>query len=291
LRTKRFIARGSLAAGVVGLGLTAMLLGVHGPVAAVVARNDQTTCHETTVVTVRGMGEGWSDSGDGFLSPFVDGIQSSDVNAISLQYPNDGLGGMHEGAGILARLLDDVQSSCPNTKLVLAGWSLGGGVIAEALRNSKPSILAAAVTFGSVQFNGALPSGPPFRAFCADGDDVCGGNGTKGPGGHGSYMGEPFLSDALSHVNSRLGSGVPISNPISNPWSSPGSSPISNPWPSPGSSPIPNPWPNPIPNPWPSPGPNPWPSPGSSPDPNPGPNPWPNPGSSPGPSPSSRPGA
>ncbi len=221
MKTKRLIARGSVTAGLVGLGLAAVLTGVHDPAAAVTARNDQTTCHATTVISVRGMGEGWSPDSDGFLSPFVNGIQGSDVNAISLQYANDGVGGMQEGSTKLAGMMNDLQARCPNTKLVLAGWSLGGGVINGALHTSPPSILAAAVTFGSVQFNGA--AGPKTKAFCADGDNVCGGNGTGGPGGHGSYMGEPFLSQALSFANSALGGGG--SGPQSNPGSPPSPGP------------------------------------------------------------------
>jgi cutinase len=181
-----------------------MLMGVNGQASAVTVRNDMPACHETTVVSVRGMGEGWNPNGDGFLSPLVDRVVGSDVNAISLQYQNDGIDGMNAGAGILAKLMNDLQANCPNTKLVIAGWSLGGGVIKSALSMTNPNIVRAVTTFGSVPFNGSLPPGDKFRAYCASGDDVCGKSGPL-PGGHGSYMGGEFLDDASGFINSKLG--------------------------------------------------------------------------------------
>jgi cutinase len=202
----------------------AVIVSVTGQASAVATRNDVTTCHATTVVSVRGMGEGWSATGDGFLSPLVDKVTGSDVNAISLQYQNDGVEGMNAGGDILAKLMDDLQTRCPNTKLVVAGWSLGGGVIKGALSKSNPSILVAAATFGSVPFNGSLPAGDKFRAWCAAGDGVCGNSGP--PGGHGSYMGGIFLEESTAFINSKLGGG---SDPgtTTPPTSSPASSPMS----------------------------------------------------------------
>ena len=209
-----------MAAGVVGLGLVAVLVGVTGPASAVAARNDVATCHATTVVSVRGMGEGWSSDGDGFLSPLVDRVTGSDVDAISLQYSNDGVDGMNAGGDILAKLMDDLQARCPSTKLVLVAWSLGGGVVKGALSKSNPSILVAAATFGSVPFNGSLPAGDKFRAWCAAEDGVCGNSGP--PGGHGSYMGGVFLEESSAFINSKLGAAGSVSPP----WS-PNQGPVS----------------------------------------------------------------
>ena len=98
--------------------------------------------------------------------------------------------------------------SCPNTRLVLGGYSLGATAADLATRVNPPSSgqIAAVALFG----NGAKPLGPA-PAFadktidqCADGDPIC-GRGLDWPSHlQPSYLGSGLVDQAASFIAGRL---------------------------------------------------------------------------------------
>lgn len=82
----------------------------------------------------------------------------------------------------MASLVNQSLAQCPNSKVVTSGYSQGGLVIHYAFSNEglSASLVSAAVIFGDPENGlavGNLPSSKVME-FCANGDDVCNGNGT-----------------------------------------------------------------------------------------------------------------
>ncbi|WYZ43447.1 hypothetical protein EsH8_VI_001146 [Colletotrichum jinshuiense] len=79
-------------------------------------------------------------------------------------------------------------SKCPQTKLILTGYSQGGMVVHNAGKKLSGKPVVAAVTFGD-PFKGQAVTGVPtgkFKSFCAAGDMVCSAGGCASSGGCGS---------------------------------------------------------------------------------------------------------
>lgn len=82
----------------------------------------------------------------------------------------------------MSSMVNQSLAQCPNSKVVVGGYSQGGLVIHNAFSDQglSASLVSAAIIFGD-PFNG-LPVGDlpasDVKEFCATGDDVCNGNGT-----------------------------------------------------------------------------------------------------------------
>ncbi|KAF7541827.1 hypothetical protein G7054_g185 [Neopestalotiopsis clavispora] len=107
-------------------------------------------------------------------------------NSQGTSYPADMAGITSEatgsGPGSKAMTADatSVLSSCPDTKIILTGYSQGGMVVHNAAKQintaGKIKSVLGAVTFGD-PYVGQLPTGVDaahFDSFCATGDSVCG---------------------------------------------------------------------------------------------------------------------
>lgn len=84
-----------------------------------------------------------------------------------------------------------ILSSCPDTKLVLGGYSQGAMVTHNALsaQGLDGSKVAAVVAFGD-PFNGQEFTGvdaSKVKEFCGSEDALCSAGGTDASGGHISY--------------------------------------------------------------------------------------------------------
>jgi predicted esterase len=84
-----------------------------------------------------------------------------------------------------------ILSSCPDTKLVLGGYSQGGMVVHNALsaQGLDGSKIAAVVAFGD-PFNGQNFEGVDasnVKEFCGSADALCSSGGTDGSGSHLDY--------------------------------------------------------------------------------------------------------
>ncbi|KAL9091539.1 MAG: hypothetical protein Q9159_001399 [Coniocarpon cinnabarinum] len=84
-------------------------------------------------------------------------------------------GGQQPGTTAYLNQIKEKTASCPQTKIVLSGYSQGGWLVHTTARQlGKP--IAAAVTFGD-PFKGGTPQGcapEHYKTFCQIGDPVCG---------------------------------------------------------------------------------------------------------------------
>lgn len=82
------------------------------------------------------------------------------------------------GGPVMAELVQQAKSSCPDTKIALAGYSQGGFVVSNAISKQgvSPDDIAAAVVYGdpSRQAAGGLDESK-VKSYCVSGDGVCSG--------------------------------------------------------------------------------------------------------------------
>ncbi|KAL8396786.1 hypothetical protein RB594_003754 [Gaeumannomyces avenae] len=89
-------------------------------------------------------------------------------------------GGDRRGSATMAQMVTSKAAACPNTKIVMAGYSQGGQVAhnaAEQLSASVASRVSAAVIFGDPK-NGEPVAGIPASRtmiICNNGDNICSG--------------------------------------------------------------------------------------------------------------------
>lgn len=83
-----------------------------------------------------------------------------------------------EGGPVMADLVSQALSNCPDTKIALGGYSQGGFVVSNAISSSgvSPDDVAAAVVYGdpSRQAAGGLDASK-VKDYCTSGDGVCAG--------------------------------------------------------------------------------------------------------------------
>lgn len=91
----------------------------------------------------------------------------------------------------MAAQANDILTSCPDTKLVLGGYSQGAMVVHNALsaQGLDGSHVAAIVAFGD-PFNGQAFQGvdaSKVKEFCGSSDSLCARGGANGSGSHLDY--------------------------------------------------------------------------------------------------------
>lgn len=89
----------------------------------------------------------------------------------------------------MADLAQQALSACPDTKIVLGGYSQGAMVVHNALGNFDGSNVAAVLAFGD-PFNGQAFDGvdsSKVLEVCGSSDFLCSSGGTNVQGGHISY--------------------------------------------------------------------------------------------------------
>lgn len=80
-----------------------------------------------------------------------------------------------DGASVMAGLCTQALSQCPDTKIVLAGYSQGAAVVHAAAGLLDAASISAAVVFGDALGSESFGSCSSniIKSFCADGDSVC----------------------------------------------------------------------------------------------------------------------
>ena len=164
-------------------------------------------CPDAEVVFARGREE----------PPGVGAVGDAFVNSLRAKTPKSiGVYGVNYAANITTAggaidISDHVQSmakSCPNTRIVLGGYSLGAEVVDRATWGALPpgadQHVAAVALFG----NGTRGLAPAFAGKtidqCAAGDPIC-GRGTNWPSHlQPSYIGSGLVDQAASFVAGRL---------------------------------------------------------------------------------------
>jgi cutinase len=165
-------------------------------------------CPDAEVVFARGRQEppGVGAVGDALVNS-LRSTTSLSVGVYGVNWPADI--DVVPGANDMRAHVQSMAASCPNTRMVLGGYSLGATAADLATRSMPPSMnqhIAAVALFG----NGAKRLGPA-PAFagktidqCADGDPIC-GRGLNWPSHlQPSYLGSGLVEQAASFIARKL---------------------------------------------------------------------------------------
>jgi cutinase len=165
-------------------------------------------CPDAEVVFARGRQEppGVGAVGDALVASLRSKVGVS-VGVYGVNWPADL--SATSGANDMRAHVQSMATSCPNTRMVLGGYSLGATAADLAIRAMPPGMnqhIAAVALFG----NGARRLGPA-PAFagktidqCADGDPVC-GRGLNWPSHlQPSYLGSGLVEQAASFIAGKL---------------------------------------------------------------------------------------
>lgn len=108
------------------------------------------------------------------------------MNVYPVNY-SAGLLSTGEGADDLRNHLSEVASSCPNTKFVIGGYSMGATVVDDVAGNPPPDVasrIRGIATFGNIDRRGGGMTSPLAGRWidqCNPGDPVCQEGGRSGP--------------------------------------------------------------------------------------------------------------
>ncbi|MHA3023423.1 cutinase family protein [Mycobacterium sp. BMJ-28] len=219
-----------------GLSLTALF----GPQATAAAAP---TCPDVDVVFARGTFEapGVGATGQAFVDALTARLPGGSVSSYAVNYPASlDFAAAAQGVADAADTVESTVASCPNTKIVLGGYSQGAAVASYATMDSVPvgfalpaglsgpmpaSVaphVAAVVLFGtpSPLFLGlADHDAPPIEigsryqtktlALCAPGDPVCSAGISLDRAAHSAYRDNGMADQAADFVIRQLGSSAP----------------------------------------------------------------------------------
>ncbi|KAH8648406.1 cutinase [Xylariales sp. PMI_506] len=142
-------------------------------------------------------------------------IGTANLHAQGINYPaslegNYASGGCPEAQALaMTKLITQAATSCPNAKLIVAGYSQGSAMVHRSIEAASAAVvehIAAAVTFGDTQCQqdgGKIPNIPvgKTKIFCNKGDLVC--NGTLDiTSAHLNYL--PSVPSAVTFIKSLL---------------------------------------------------------------------------------------
>ncbi|PWW77665.1 Carbohydrate Esterase Family 5 protein [Tuber magnatum] len=143
-------------------------------------------CNDIIVIFARGTTEP-GNVGDDVGPSFFDALAALEPGRVIVQgvnYPADILGylqgGSDSGASDMADLVGRAASQCPDSKIVLSGFSQGAQVTHKAAKKIPTSLqpkVAAIVLFGDPNNGAAFPGtlNANVKTFCHEGDLICHG--------------------------------------------------------------------------------------------------------------------
>ncbi|KAL4804166.1 cutinase-domain-containing protein [Aspergillus unguis] len=139
---------------------------------------DNNGCKELTFIFARGTSE-MGNMGSVVGPKVGQELNSLTGNKAAIQgvdYPADAAGNAQMGASggpKMASLVKQAKEQCPDTKIVLGGYSQGAMVVHNAAGSLSSGQVVGAVTFGD-PFKSQKPDNiEQFKTFCASGDPVC----------------------------------------------------------------------------------------------------------------------
>lgn len=217
LPTVRIVAA-ALALGAAATGAT-----VAGPLPAAPAHADG--CNDIEVVFARGTGEpaGIGRVGEAFVGNLQGMVGGRSMGVYGVNYPAsyDFLAAA-DGANDASAYIQNIANNCPNTKIVLGGYSQGAGIVDIVAAVPVPGIgftnplppfaadhIAAIAVFGNPSAKIGLPltSSPVFGSraidLCSPGDPICSSNGDDVPA-HRNYGPDGSAWQAAVFVANRL---------------------------------------------------------------------------------------
>jgi cutinase len=178
-------------------------------------------CPNAEVVFARGTGEppGVGKVGQSFVDSLRSQVNGRSLGVYPINYPATPsfAASANDGANDASAHVQDMVARCPNTQMVLGGFSQGAGVIALATAALPPAAsdhVAAVALFGNP--SSALASslagiafpaiGPLYNSktidLCATDDPAC--SGGMNLLAHGSYVQSGMTSQAATFVAGRL---------------------------------------------------------------------------------------
>ncbi|KAK7709634.1 hypothetical protein SLS63_013179 [Diaporthe eres] len=163
--------------------------GVNGTVSAVAA-NGTVTCPDMAVLFARGTAEL-------ALRNYINGTSTMAVQGVPYPASIGGFlaGGSPLGSGVMADLANKTASACPNTKIIMAGYSQGAQVVHNAMEKMAAmsntttapnnvdvaSRVSSVVLFGDPRNGTAVAGVDQARvlSLCNAQDDICAKGGDK----------------------------------------------------------------------------------------------------------------
>jgi len=154
-------------------------------------------CPDAEVVFARGTGEpvGPGGPGQAFFDSLTSQLPGKVVNLYPVDYPstNDYVNSAHAGADDAVAHVQGTAASCPNTRIVLGGYSQGAAVMDMTSHRLSPQVanrVAAVALFGNPQSSyakslsdsqiPAIESGysPKTIDICLPNDNICAEGGS-----------------------------------------------------------------------------------------------------------------
>ena len=179
-------------------------------------------CPDVEVVFARGTTEppGVGGIGQAFVDSLRSQVGGRSVGVYAVNYPasNDFARSTPAGGDDMSAHVEAMAANCPNTKMVLGGYSQGAAVVDLATTSMPADVsdnVAAAAEFGGARStyaerlsHGPLPSvGPLYKAktieMCVPNDPICyqGGWDMRA---HGAYIQTGMVNDAAAFAASRI---------------------------------------------------------------------------------------
>jgi cutinase len=182
-------------------------------------------CSDVAVVFARGTHQdpGLGNIGQAFVDSLTSQAGGRSVGVYPVNYPanDDYHRSATAGADDASAYIQNTVASCPNTKVVLGGYSQGATVINLSSTQMPPSVadrVAAVALFGEPTsgFSSMLWGGGPLPAIsplyggktislCAPDDPICSGGGNIIA--HVSYIESGMTNQAATFAANRLGQG------------------------------------------------------------------------------------
>jgi len=184
-------------------------------------------CSDVAVVFARGTHQepGLGNIGQAFVDSLTSQVGGRSVATYAVNYPanDDYHNSANAGADDAGAHIQDTVASCPNSKIVLGGYSQGSTVIDLATNAMPASVadhVAAVALFGepSSGFSSMLWGGQPLPtinplyggktiSLCAPDDPICSGGGNIMA--HVSYIDAGMTNQAATFAANHLSQGPP----------------------------------------------------------------------------------
>jgi cutinase len=207
----------------VGVSVVAGWALLSAPAGAPTALADP--CSDVAVVFARGTHQepGLGNIGQAFVDSLTQQLGGRSVDVYAVNYPanDDYHNSANAGSNDAATHIQNVVASCPNSKLVLGGYSQGSTVIdlaTNAMPASVANHVAAVALFGepTSNFSSMLWGGQPLPtinpayggkliSLCAQDDPICSGGGNIIA--HVSYIETGMTNQAATFAVDKIGPG------------------------------------------------------------------------------------
>jgi cutinase-like protein len=208
---------------IVGISVTTTWALLSAPIGSPAAAADP--CSDIAVVFARGTHQdpGLGDVGQAFVDSLTSQVGGRSVGVYAVNYPanDDYHNSASMGSNDASAHIQDIVASCPNSKIVLGGYSQGSTVIdlaTSAMPAPVADHVAAVALFGepSSGFSSMLWGGQPLPAIsplyggktmslCAPDDPICSGGGNIIA--HVSYIQSGMTNKAATFAANRLNQG------------------------------------------------------------------------------------